>query len=152
MADYDKDLILGFKTVRMHAGDWTAQEASEYLKSHFPCSRVIINYQTNITHQIESYHQAFGNRNNTYLGPSMDELKKANQFQFDLYQSLGDDYSKLIDLDEWSKDVQMLNDIVTWLGFDECQFEAIVHENLKGYTRDTSTKLKVGRNCKPPPP
>lgn len=152
MADYDKDLILGFKTVRMHAGDWTAQEASEYLKSHFPCSRVIINYQTNITHQIESYHQAFGNRNNTYLGPSMDELKKANQFQFDLYQSLGDDYSKLIDMDEWSKDVQMLNDIVTWLGFDECQFEAIVHENLKGYTRDTSTKLKVGKNCKPPPP
>ena len=152
MEEYDKDLILGFKTVRMHLGDWTAQKASEYLKSHFPCSRVIINYQTNITHQLESHHQTFGNQSDTYLAPSMDQLEKANQFQFNLHRNLGDDYSKLIDMDEWSKDVQVLNQIVSWLGFEKCQFESIVHENLKGYKRDTSTELKVGAECKPPPP
>ena len=150
MAEYDKDLILGFKTIRMHVGDWTAQQASEYLKSHFPCSRMIINYKTNITHQYVSFRQTFGNSSETYSGPSMNALKKANQFQFDLYQNLGDDYSKLIDMDEWSKDVHVLNDILTWLGFDQCHFEAMVHENLNGYTRDTSTELQVGKHCMPP--
>jgi len=147
--DYDKDLILGFKTVRFHDAGWDdALEASKYLKDHFPCSKVLINLQTNITHQYTSFKETFNHTEGTeYLGPSMKRLKEVNDFQRSLMANLGGPMAKLIDMDNWAKDVRILNEVVVWLGYQNCEFDNIVHENLAGYTRDEETELHLGKNC-----
>lgn len=146
--DYDKDLILGFKTVRFHDAGWTAWEASKYLKDHFPCSKVLINLQSNITHQYISFKKTFNHTEGTeYLGPSMERLKDINDFQRNLMTGLGGTMAKLIDMDNWAKDVRILNEVVDWLGYQNCEFDNIVHENLAGYTRDEETELHLSKDC-----
>ena len=55
---YDMDRILGFKSVRLHKFE-SPKDAVRYFKTHFPCSRFIVNIQQNITHQYESYIKNF---------------------------------------------------------------------------------------------
>lgn len=162
MEDYDRGLILGFKTVRVHHGDWSAEEAADYIKSHFPCSKVLINYQTNVTHQYYSFKRTFqgggANQNRTddgdgdgtvYKGPSISYFKEINMFQQDLNRHLGE-MSRIIDMDQWVNNVEILNDVVDWMGYEKCRFEKIVHENDKGYSTDKETVLSVGEDCVSP--
>jgi len=147
MEEYDKGLILGFKTVRLHQSGWSGNQAAEYIKTHFPCTRILVNFQTNITHQYLSYKRTFNHtEGEEYLGPTMEKLESINKFQQELYKSLKG-MSMLVDLDKWSRDVRILNKVVKWMGYKNCQFEEIVHENNKGYATDKETELSVGENC-----
>lgn len=148
MEEYDRNLILGFKGVRLHHGNWTGKEAADYIKSHFPCSRVVINYQTNVTHQYESFKRTFNHTDGgVYLGPSKENLRANNDWQREFWNSLGSDMAWLIDMDKWTQDVGVLNKVVNWLGYENCVFKAIAHENDKGYAPDTKTDLDLGERC-----
>lgn len=152
LEEYDRGRILGFKTVRVHHGKWTADEAAEYLKTHFPCSKVLINYQTNVTHEYLSFKRTFhhnngGGKDKEYRGPSIEYFKQINKFQEDLSHSLGDEMSRLIDMDQWVHDVEILNSVIQWMGYKKCRFNKIVHENDKGYSTDKDTVLSVGKEC-----
>jgi hypothetical protein len=148
MEDYDDGLILGFKTVRLHKENWTAMEAAKFLKEHFPCTKVLINYQTNVTHQYLSFKHTFNHTGPSEddNGPSIDKLEEINEFQEQLHNHLKQS-SKLIDMDKWTKDVEILNDVVDWIGYEKCRFKEIVHENDGGYATDNKTDLSVGDEC-----
>ena len=147
MEDYDEGLILGFKTVRLHQSGWSGEEAAEYIKTHFPCVRILVNLQTNLTHQYLSYKRTFNHTGGgEYLGPSLEALTKIHDFQMALNTNMKE-MSTLIDLDNWSNDVEVLNSVVEWMGYKHCQFNNIVHENDKGYATDTQTVLRVGDDC-----
>ena len=149
MEEYDAGLILGFKTVRFHESNMTASQAANFLVTHYPCAKYLINYQSNLTHQFESFQRTFNHDDETeieYNGPSMEVLKGWNEFQEMLHKEL-DGMSKLIDLDEWSENVEVLNDVVDWLGYSRCKFEGIIHDNKKGYAMDNETDLNVGKHC-----
>jgi len=164
VGEYDRGLILGFKTVRLHQGNWTAEEAAVYLKTHFPCSKVLINYQTNVTHEYLSFKRTFhGNggdgddgsdkkdeKEQQYKGPSIAYFKQINKFQEEFNHYLGDEMSRLIDMDQWVHDVEILNSVVRWMGYKKCRFNKIVHENDKGYSTDKETVLSVGKECSYP--
>jgi len=150
MEAYDANLILGFKTVRLHQTNWTGWDAANFLREHYPCTRVLINYQTNLTHQYNSFKRTFDHaEGEEYDGPSMEDLMRINEFQEVLHSQLKG-LSKLIDLDLWSKDVGILNDVVDWLGFDKCRFQEVMHENNMGYATDNETSLRVGDDCSYP--
>ena len=50
-------------------------------------------------------------------------------------------------MDKWTKDVEILNDVVDWIGYEKCRFKEIVHENDGGYATDNKTDLSVGDEC-----
>ncbi len=76
----------------------------------------------------------------------MDELEEFNKFQEELHANLGGS-SRLIDMDRWTKDVEILNSVVDWLGYKSCRFEKIAHENDGGYATDKETVLDLGDDC-----
>ena len=46
-----------------------------------------------------------------------------------------------------AKDVEILNDLIHWLGFRECKYKEVVHENVNGYGRDHDTDTGIGEKC-----
>ena len=44
----------------------------------------------------------------------------------------------------------MLNDVVEWLGYKDCLFNTITHDNENGYTVDNTTVIDLGENCRYP--
>ena len=53
-------------------------------------------------------------------------------FYDELQTRLGPDKARTVDLDEWTNDLDVLNDAVSWLGFTNCRFDGILHENHDG--------------------
>jgi hypothetical protein len=62
---------------------------------------------------------------------------------------MGPKTAQVVDMNEWVKDVSILNDVVKWLGFKGCRFKALLHENYDRYERDT-TVLDLGPQCQYP--
>ena len=102
------------------------------------------NSTTNITDN--DHHQSDKN-NNQYNGPSEDDLTKIRDFHLQVGTLLGEDYAKVIHFDQWKDDVSILNEVIHWLGYKNCNFNAIVHENDNGYGVDSSTIIDLGKNC-----
>lgn len=143
--DYDKDTIMGCKTIRFHKTKLLEKvsDAADYLKEAFPCSRIIVNIRRNIESQVESIQGTFRRANST----TTDAILGYNQFLIDLGKELGSDMAKVIDLSEWKEDVNVLNDVVDWLGFQNCKFTSLVHENSNGFDRDSETDVGIDDAC-----
>eukprot|EP00553_Chaetoceros_curvisetus_P013637 CAMPEP_0204640668 /NCGR_PEP_ID=MMETSP0717-20131115/48103_1 /ASSEMBLY_ACC=CAM_ASM_000666 /TAXON_ID=230516 /ORGANISM="Chaetoceros curvisetus" /LENGTH=171 /DNA_ID=CAMNT_0051661145 /DNA_START=132 /DNA_END=647 /DNA_ORIENTATION=- len=139
--EYDRDKILGFKTIRLHAIDtWTPKQAADFLKENFPCSRIIVNIRSDIQSQVQSKIK---------LGWSMDlegQLRQ-NTFLREFSAHLGEEMARLIDMNERTKDVSVLNSLLEWLGFVDCHFQEILHENRDRFEVDTETQINVGDQC-----
>lgn len=143
--------ILGAKLIRIQNGKWKPQIVAKFFKENFPCSRFIINIRSDMEDQLKSMSLAFkwSDKNNSKdLDMRKDRLENQNQFLFNLQKELGDKSSQLIDMSQWKDDVGVLNKMVSWLGFDGCAFDAIVHENHDRYGHDMETEVRVGDNCK----
>ncbi len=80
----------------------------------------------------------------------MKRLAGYNEFQLSLMKHMGDERAKLIDMNDWINDVGVLNDVIDWLGYENCAFDAIIHENLNGYATDNETVLHLGEHCSYP--
>ena len=140
--EYDQYKILGLKSVRFHLGNWTAVQAAEYLRTNFPCARIILNYRSNVESQLESISSRFSASTRT-----SSELEEFNSFQRDLAHDLGPDMATLLDMNEWKDNVEVINDAVDWLGFQNCRFQELVHENHDGYQRDEEHGVELSKDC-----
>jgi len=141
LEDYDANTILGMKTIRFHKGrpgmgipPWTPTEAASFLLENFPCSRIIINVRSDLSSQLKSIRGTFVQANVT----TKDEetIDDMNQFLKELDKLLPNSVSRLIDMVDWTADVGILNDLVHWMGFKNCVFQSVVHENRNGFGRD----------------
>lgn len=145
MEEYDRNRILGAKTIRFHKGDWSIGEASDFLREIFPCSRIVVNIRSDIESQLKSLNTTFSSAHNYIKGTEF--IKNMNDFLVGVAKDLGPDMAKLVDMTEWTKDVEILNDVILWLGYRDCRFSAIVHENTNGFGRDHETLPDLGANC-----
>lgn len=139
----DSKTILGMKVIRLQRGDWTPQEAAKYLRNNFPCARFLINVRSNMTELAQSYSDNF------HWNVSEADLFNKTEFLRDLHTELGFS-SYLLDMRWWKNNVEILNEAVKWLGFENCAFDSVYHENKGGYERDTNETISVGAKCRYP--
>jgi hypothetical protein len=143
--DYDQGRILGVKTIRFHKGDWSIREACQFLKDNFPCSRIVVNIRSDVRSQLKSLNSTFSSAQN--YAKNEEFVKGMNDFLVGVAGELGTDMARLIDMTEWTKNVEILNDLIHWLGYRDCRYTSIVHENTNGFGRDHETLLNLGKNC-----
>ena len=100
---------------------------ADFVKENFPCSRIIINYSSNLERQANSSWHAQKNHTQaiTKLAKSNSRLKvMAKQFGSQAY---------VLDSALWLKNLTYLNELVSWLGFPpECHFKGLLEFNTKG--------------------
>ena len=70
-----------------------------------------------------------------------------NEFLKEFHNELGNDMAQLIDMSSWKEDIEILNRVVKWLGFENCAFDTFVHENNGGYNHDSSSEIHLGEKC-----
>eukprot|EP00553_Chaetoceros_curvisetus_P010063 CAMPEP_0204621742 /NCGR_PEP_ID=MMETSP0717-20131115/7388_1 /ASSEMBLY_ACC=CAM_ASM_000666 /TAXON_ID=230516 /ORGANISM="Chaetoceros curvisetus" /LENGTH=225 /DNA_ID=CAMNT_0051636223 /DNA_START=121 /DNA_END=798 /DNA_ORIENTATION=- len=148
----DSDMIIGFKTVRFHGEEMLVEgdeesgliPAAKFLVKTFPCARFVINIRGDVESQVASWQKAFG----TNLDG--DKIRRYNTYLTEVASFMGQDRARLIDMAEWSQQdnsgVEVLNELIDWLGFQNCRFETLLHENRDGYGMD-GTKVSLGKNC-----
>ena len=139
----DSRTILGMKVIRLQKGNWSPSQAAKFLRDSFPCGRFIINIRSDIEAQIESV------KSNFHYNVSTDKINSENDFLLKLKDELGHSAIK-IDMTYWKDNVKNLNHVLDWLGFEDCAFNTIVHENHDGYLVDKTSKLNVGEKCRYP--
>ena len=136
----DSKTILGMKLIRLQRASWSPFKAAEFLQKSFPCARFVINIRSDTEALTNSYHTNFN------WNVTEPDLVNRTQFLRDLDEHLG--YSStLIDFTYWQHKIDNLNAVIDWLGFENCAFNAMVHENSEGYNADKNTTLSLGENC-----
>jgi len=169
IVEYDDSKIFGMKTIRIHLNktkvlgpthsirihtDWQPEEAADFFKINFPCSRILVNIRSDLTGLANSVTSTNGfEAKGSTLEPNdmfpiiIDRFKKANQFLRSFATIVGTDSGMLLDMNEWSKDISQLNDLLKWMGYVDCNFQTILHVNRNGYDKD-KTKLHLGDKCR----
>jgi len=138
----DRQTIYGMKEIRFHKGNWTAKEAANYIKLHFPCSRVLGNIRLDKSAQILSLNSTFEK------DVQQETLDAYNDFIIQFIEELGTERARLLHMEEWTHSVSKLNEVVEWLGFIDCSYSNIVHENNGGITRDNITTAGLNAKCR----
>jgi hypothetical protein len=150
----EDEKILGMKEIRLQDQDlisWTAKEAAKFLNENFPCSRYIINTNSNYTKQSASMKKYLKHKTADLDRKEVkNKIHTENAFLTDLSEILGEDTAQLIDIVEWKEDVSILNKIVDWLGYENCAFNMLIHDNYAGFTASNKTQITLGDNCKYP--
>jgi hypothetical protein len=142
---YDSDRILGMKTIRLHT-DWSAPKAATFFKQNFPCSKFVVNIRSDVESQLSSYENLRWKD-----GVDKHDIRKRNRFYKNFAEEMGKDRSTLIDMSKWKDDIGILNNVIHWLGYRDCDFGDIYHENSKesgGYGTDTNREIKVSPQCR----
>ncbi len=136
--EYDRFKILGMKTVRI--GDsklWDAKAVSNFFQTNFPCSKIVVNIRSERKKQVMSSMRAsWKESNQTEIE---ERLRHSQGFLKEFYHELGPNRAILIDMKEWTKDISVFNAMVKWLGFENCEFKALLRENFNRYQHDTTT-------------
>ena len=132
----DEMTIIGFKEIRIHS-----MKEIDFLLKHFPCSRFIFNIRS--TGLEESQNKHFKNPRFTMarniLIPSLyKELEK----------KLGPKQLIKMDMSDWSKtNGNHFTILASWLGFKDCVYTSLVHDNIYGYIGNQET-LHLGDKCR----
>jgi len=140
--DLDRQTIFGMKEIRFHKGNWTAKQAANYIKLHFPCSRVLGNIRLDKVAHILSLNSTFEKN------VQQETLNSYNDFIINFIEELGSDRARLLYMEEWTQSVTVLNEVLEWLGFIDCHYTNIVHENNGGITRDNNTSAGLSPQCR----
>eukprot|EP00551_Chaetoceros_affinis_P017970 CAMPEP_0203718966 /NCGR_PEP_ID=MMETSP0092-20131115/3117_1 /ASSEMBLY_ACC=CAM_ASM_001090 /TAXON_ID=426623 /ORGANISM="Chaetoceros affinis, Strain CCMP159" /LENGTH=207 /DNA_ID=CAMNT_0050598237 /DNA_START=391 /DNA_END=1014 /DNA_ORIENTATION=+ len=144
--------ILGVKTIRLqNPPEMTPEKAMIYLTENFPCARFVINIRSDTGALANSVINAFSKDD---YDDTFEEFKKKTTFLKRLAELLNEggngnsssDRAKLIDMEEWKDDVSIFNDLLDWLGFENCSFPKVLHENFDGYEHDNS-EISLGEQC-----
>mmetsp|Transcript_16833 Transcript_16833/g.25273 ORF Transcript_16833/g.25273 Transcript_16833/m.25273 type:complete len:367 (+) Transcript_16833:97-1197(+) len=146
LEEYDRGTILGLKTIRFQKGDWRVKDSADFLRENFPCSKVVVNIRSDVDSQLKSMNTTFSNESTTE-GKDTDDIVKMNEFLIKVVEELGDEMAKLVDMNDWTQNVEVLNEVISWLGFRHCKYHAVVHENANGFGRDNETPHDIGENC-----
>jgi len=143
----DSRTIIGFKTISFHNSP-QLEEIVQFVKDSFPCLRVILNIRSDVEEQ--------GKSRKKYFGKVMTKLQMEKKLQMEnsrirnITNMFGDEHARLLDMSSWTKEetgLQDLNDVVHWLGFRNCKFNSLYHENKAGYQLDKTTRVTLGPNC-----
>jgi len=133
--EYESSSIIGAKMIRIQSGAWGEVEAAAYFQKNFPCSRFLVNYRSDEDGQAKSALKlGWSSDYQKYVGA----LKRQNKFLRNFAEALGNETAQLVDMEDWTKDISILNSVVSWLGFQGCSFKSILHENHDGFGRDDS--------------
>jgi len=143
--EYETSAIIGAKMVRIQGGEWSPMQAAAYFQDNFPCSRFVVNYRSDEDGQAKSAMNVGWKGDYEKL---VGKLKIDNDFLHNFTKALGTERAQLIDMNEWTKDISIINNVVRWLGFQGCRFKSILHENHDKYERDSSTDLRVGNEAR----
>ena len=143
--DYETSQIIGAKMIRIPHGNWTAWEAYEFFKYNFPCAKYIINTRLNSTEQVDSQHKLWGN-----LEKSRQRVKQHNDFLGKFAHYMSEDTARLIYMEEWTKNATKFNEVVEWLGFQNCHSDKVVHNNKNGGYEGDETPIDFGVDCRAP--
>ena len=140
----DQTTIVGFKTIRFLSGpESDDNKLVEFIKNNFPCSKIVINYTSNITRQSNSAWYAAQEKNS-----SLSKLREANARLRKISTMFGPQ-AYTLDSAVWVKNISMLNEMVNWLGFSEkCHFASLLAFNVggRGYEHGKTT-LTLHREC-----
>jgi hypothetical protein len=142
--------IVGFKTIKVRNVAIPARQTAEYLTSHFPCTRFLINYSSNVTHQAESQTRAF---RKTDAEAQKERIQSEAEYLMKVAKEIGDQ-AMVIDSAKWTINIAILNKAVEWLGFTDCAFPRPLELNT-GATAGTGTsyshslkKIPMNPNCR----
>jgi len=154
IVEHESNMINGMKTIRLQdpfegSKGFTPTEAVEFLNESFPCSRFIIGERSNHESHAKSTHALF-NEASTPISFYINNAKKNQAYYQEMQNLFGPDKARTVDLDKWMHDVEILNDVVNWLGFTNCRFDQIIHENDHGYEPDSTHHIHLGDHCKAP--
>jgi len=131
--------ILGTKTIRIQIGDWTPLEASDFFKEYFPCSKIIVNIRLDIEKQAQSgWWKTLD---------ATEILRQENDFLQKFSKHLGHNMSKTVDMAEWTTNITKLNDVVYWLGYKNCNFPHIFHENKQTVHDHDESVMHLDKKC-----
>jgi len=132
-ADYKT--IIGFKTIRFLSGSEADDKGLvEFVQENFPCSKILINYSSNITRQSNSALWVRTKGQNV----SFEILRGANARLGRVGNMFGSQ-AYMLDSAAWLRNISVLNEMVTWLGFPErCHFQHLLAFNVlgNGYTHE----------------
>eukprot|EP00559_Dactyliosolen_fragilissimus_P002643 CAMPEP_0184868138 /NCGR_PEP_ID=MMETSP0580-20130426/29280_1 /TAXON_ID=1118495 /ORGANISM="Dactyliosolen fragilissimus" /LENGTH=225 /DNA_ID=CAMNT_0027368817 /DNA_START=488 /DNA_END=1165 /DNA_ORIENTATION=- len=139
----DSDTIIGWKTVRFHTPISGIDKSIDFLLKHFPCSRIVFNIRGDIQAQKESWKKAFG------TDKDVSSMIFINNLIIKAAAKLGPDRARLVDMSEWSRPegLEVLNDLIQWLGFKNCKYPRLLHENKNKYGVDREL-FDLGNHCK----
>ena len=131
-ADYKT--IIGFKTIRFLDGSEADDKGLvDFVQDNFPCSKIIINYSSNITRQSNSAWWGERGQNISFeilTGANARLGRVGNMFGSQAY---------MVDSAAWLRNISVLNEMVTWLGVPErCHFQHLLAFNVlgNGYTHE----------------
>lgn len=143
LEEYEGALILGAKIIRIQQARWSPEDAVAYFQENFPCSRYIVNYSSNVEGQVNSrMNLKWGNNYEIQVKA----LVKENKFLKKFASLMGQDAAQLIDMNEWTEDVSVLNNVLDWMGYQKCHFRKVLHDNYHGQSTDPS-ELNIGEHC-----
>lgn len=142
--------IVGFKTIRFFRGieksEVDRQDMVRYLNFNFPCSRIIVNVDSDLPRQAKSLQRISG-----FASSSQNQTKRLlveNGNLRWLATELGPQRAFLLDKDQWTKNISCLNEAISWLGFDDaCHFRKLLAFNVGGYGKGR-TKNRLRPECK----
>jgi hypothetical protein len=154
--------IVGFKTLRLFENQTEADipKIAKFLQSHFPCTRYLINYRSDIERQAASIKSNFQGEANNTIHHLTTDISRRVDLAMRLAEQLGNQ-SMVLDSTKWTKDISYLNEAVTWLGFDPtCAFPRLLEMNTARFVgRDgkmygnqydhTLTRLSLDPRCRP---
>lgn len=149
----DADTVIGFKTIRFlgkrHGrGFASVQDAVALVKDLFPCTRVVVNIQSDTWRQAKSQQMWFETKGS--LKNISQKLEHLNQ-EYQQVARLFGPHAVLVDASEWSADggIAKINKLVQWLGFEDCRFEKLWHDNAEGSETDSSLRnVTLGPECR----
>lgn len=145
LEEYETSSIIGAKMIRIQGVKWSPIQAAAYFQKNFPCSRFVVNYRSDEDGQAKSMINAGWTDDYEKLTGKM---KLEKDFLHNFTEAMGTERAQLIDMNEWTGDVSILNNVVRWLGFQDCRFKSILHENNERYGGDNSTDPDVGARCR----
>jgi len=140
----DSRTIIGFKTITFHIIR-DREKAVQFLKDTFPCARIILNIRSDTNGQLKSRRKYLHRKT-----PTIEDVRRETSHIRNIAKMLGDERARLLDMSSWVKEgtgLQDLNDVIHWLGFRNCEFNSLYHENKKGYQHDNTTNVTLGPNC-----
>lgn len=144
--------IIGFKTIKFVDLKVTPKKAADFLTSHFPCARFIINYSSNVTRQAESQIRAFRQKSAS-VENKVNFLEHQAAYLFKVANEIGDQ-AMLLDSAQWTNNITVLNEAVEWLGFTDCAFPRPLALNTGGTSESGNPyshsvkKLRMHPECR----
>lgn len=116
----DPDTIIGFKELRID----TLRQV-EFLLTHFPCSRFIFNVRS------DPLSLKFSQKKWLKNDDLLDKSQKVPLVHRYMQQRLGASRVYYMDMVEWSEgDGKEFNLLASWLGYENCVFPSVFHDNL----------------------